>query len=374
MLQKSLSAEAVEAQICRARRMEIVGQLTGGVVHDFNNILTVISGTIEILQEAVADRADLAAIAGLIAEAAARGASLTSNLLAFARSQPSQPRPVDVNALLVDAARLLRPTLGEHIEIDTRQATEAPFVLVDPNLLMTAVLNLAVIARDAMPDGGALSFETGTAVSEQSCSSAEDGITAANDVMIAVNATGHGVSVVHSDRPVADLDMIEDFVRQSGGRIDVRNAGGRGMSVRMYLLRTSGLVQPLAESPSEGGDEAILIVEDDALVRRYVVTQVQSLGYRTLDVGNATEALMIIDHDGKIDLLFTDVMMPGSINGRQLAIEALNRRPSLKVLYTSGYEKNAMVQDGRLDSGVLLLAKPYRKLELAEMIRTALGA
>jgi CheY-like chemotaxis protein len=374
MLQKSLSAEAVEAQIRRARRMEIVGQLTGGVVHDFNNILTVISGTIEILQEAVADRADLAAVAGLIAEAAARGASLTSNLLAFARSQPSQPRPVDVNALLVDAARLLRPTLGEHIEIDTRRATEALFVLVDPNLLMTAVLNLAVIARDAMPDGGTLTLETGTAVSEQSCSSAEDGITAAKDVMIAVNATGHGVSVVHSDRPVADLDMIEDFIRQSDGRIDIRNEGGRGMSVRMYLPRTSGLVQPLAESPSEGGDEAILIVEDDALVRRYVVTQVQSLGYRTLDAGNATEALTIIDHDGKIDLLFTDVMMPGSINGRQLAIEALHRRPSLKVLYTSGYEKNAMVQDGRLDSGVLLLAKPYRKLELAEMIRTALRA
>jgi CheY-like chemotaxis protein len=373
MLQKSLSAEAVEAQICQARRMEIVGQLTGGVVHDFNNILTVISGTIEILQEAVADRADLAAIAGLIAEAAARGAGLTSNLHAFARSQPSQPRPVDVNALLVDAARLLRPTLGEHIEIDTRQATEAPFVLIDPNLFMTAILNLAVIARDAMPDGGTLTFDTSTAASEQSCFSAEDGITAANDVMIAVNATGHGISVVHSDRPVADLGMIEDFIRQSDGRIDVRNEGGRGMSVSMYLPRTSALVQPLAESPS-GGDEAILIVEDDVLVRRYVVTQVQSLGYRTLDAGNATEALTIIDNGGEIDLLFTDVMMPGSISGRQLAIEALNRRPSLKVLYTSGYEKNAMVQDGRLDGGVLLLAKPYRKLELAEMIRTALDA
>ena len=374
MLQKSLSAEAVEAQIRQARRMEIVGQLTGGVVHDFNNILTVISGTIEILQEAVADRADLAAVAGLIAEAAARGAGLTSNLLAFARSQPSQPRPVDVNALLVDAARLLRPTLGEHFEIDTPRATEAPFVLVDPNLLMTAVLNLAVIARDAMPDGGTLTFETRTGVSEQSCASAADGITTANDVMIAVNATGHGVSVVHSDRPVADLGMIEDFIRQSDGHIDVRNEGGRAMSVRMYLPRTSGLVQPLAESPSKGGDEAILIVEDDALVRRYVVTQVQSLGYRTLDVGNTIDALTIIDNGGKIDLLFTDVMMPGSISGRQLAIEALHRRPSLKVLYTSGYEKNAMVQDGRLGSGVLLLAKPYRKLELAEMIRTALRA
>jgi len=374
MLQKSLSVEAVEAQICQARRMEIVGQLTGGVVHDFNNILTVISGTIEILQEAVADRPDLAAVAGLIAEAAARGASLTSNLLAFARSQPSQPRPVDVNALLLDAARLLRPTLGEHFEIDTRRAAEAQFVLIDPNLLMTAILNLAVIARDAMPDGGTLTFETRPAMSEESCSGAENGISIANDVMIAVNATGHEVSVFHSDRPVADLGMIENFIEQSNGHIDVRNAGGRGMSVRMYLPRTSSLAELLAEGPGEGGDEAILIVEDDALVRRYVVTQVQSLGYRTLAAGNATEALTIIDNGGEIDLLFTDVMMPGSINGRQLAIEALNRRPSLKVLYTSGYAKNAMVQDGRLDSGVLLLVKPYRKVELAGMIRTALRA
>jgi len=177
-----------------------------------------------------------------------------------------------------------------------------------------------------------------------------------------------------SDRPVVDLGMIEDFIGQSNGHIDVRNEGGRGMSVRMYLPRTSGLVEPLAESPGEGGDEAILIVEDDTLVRRYVVTQVQSLGYRTLAAGNATEALTIIDNGGEIDLLFTDVMMPGSINGRQLAVEALNRRPSLKVLYTSGYAKNAMVQDGRLDSGVLLLVKPYRKVELAGMIRTALRA
>jgi CheY-like chemotaxis protein len=369
MHQESLPADAAEALICQARRMEIVGQLTGGVVHDFNNILTVISGTIEILAEAVADRPDLAAIAGLITEAATRGASLTSNLLAFARGQPSQPRDVDVSALLADAARLLRPTLGEHIEIDALRATDVSLALVDPNLLMTAILNLAVIARDAMPQGGKLTFATRNA-SEDGCAGVEDEIGVANYIMVAVNASGYAA---HSDRSFADIGMVRDFIKQSNGHINLRNDVGRGTSVNMYLQRASGFVQPLAEDASEGGDEAILIVEDDDLVRRYVVTQVQSLGYRTFAAGNASEALTIIDSREKIDLLFTDVVMPGSINGWQLAIEALHRRPALKVLYTSGHAKNDMSHEGRLHADVLLLAKPYRKADLAKMIRTALA-
>jgi CheY-like chemotaxis protein len=373
MLQNLLPAEAAEVQVCQAQRMEIVGQLTGGVVHDFNNILTVISGTIEILAEAVADRADLAAIAALITEAAARGASLTSNLLAFARGQPSQPRDVDVNALLVDAARLLRPTLGEHIEIDTLRAAEAPFVLADPSLLMTAILNLAIIARDAMPMGGKLTFATRSAALEESCAGAECEVSVADHVMIVVSASGYGVSAARSDRTFADLGMIENFIKQSSGHVDVRSDGGRGASVRMYLPRASGSARPRTEAPGEAGDEAVLIVEDDALVRSFVVTQVRSLGYRTFAAANAVEALTIIAEGEEIDLLFTDVMLPGSINGRQLAIEALNRKPSLRVLYTSGYAKIAMVMDGRLDTGALLLAKPYRRIDLAKMIRTALA-
>jgi CheY-like chemotaxis protein len=371
MHQGALPADAAEALVCQARRMEIVGQLTGGVVHDFNNILTVISGTIEILAEAVADRPDLAAIAGLITEAAARGASLTSNLLAFARGQPSQPRDVDVNALLADAARLLRPTLGEHIEIDALRATDVSRALVDPNLLMTAILNLAVIARDAMPQGGKLTFETRNAVSEDGCAGVEDKIGVANYIMVAVNASGYAG---HSDRAFADIGAVEDFIKQSNGHINLRSDIGRGTSVKMYLPRASGLAQPLSEDASEGGDEAILIVEDDDLVRRYVVTQVRSLGYRTFAAGNAAEALTIIDSREKIDLLFTDVVMPGSINGWQLAIEALRCRPALKVLYTSGYAKNDMSHEERLHADVLLLAKPYRKADLAKMIRTALAA
>jgi CheY-like chemotaxis protein len=378
MPQKSLPAKAAEARACRAQRMEIVGQLTGGVVHDFNNILTVITGMIEVLAESVADRPDLAAVAGLIDEAAARGANLTSHLLAFVRGQPSRPRVVDVNALLVEAARLLGPTLGEHIEIDAMPAADAAFVLVDPSRLMTAILNLAIVARDAMPEGGRLDLATASAMQGQSYAGADNAFPAADHVMIAVSAQGYGISADHPDRVFADLGATRDFIGQSGGDIRICSAAGRGASAEIHLPEAAGRVRSPAEdfggSHIEGGDEAILIVEDDVMVRKYVVTQVQSLGYRTLAATNATEALSILDQSEKIDLLFTDVVMPGSINGRQLAVEALHRRPLIKVLYTSGYSQDAMIHDGRLEAGVLLLAKPYRKVDLAKMIRTALAA
>ena len=378
MLQKPPPAAAAEAEVCQAQRMQIVGQLTGGVVHDFNNILTVITGTIEILAEAVADRPELAAIARLIDEAASRGANLTSHLLAFARGQPSQPCGVDVNALLVEAARLLRPTLGEQIEIDSMLATDVSSAWVDPSLLMTAILNLAILARDAMPEGGKLTLETRSAAAGESYTSANGEVTAENYAMIAVNASGHGIFADRLDRAFVEIGMIKDFIRQSNGHIKVGSEAGRGTSVEIHLPRAAGLARSPAEDSGsahiERGGESILIVEDDALVRKYVITQVQSLGYRTLAAGNASEALTIINQGEEIDLLFTDVMMPGSINGWQLAIEALNRRPSLKVLYTSGYAANTLVDDRHLDVDVLLLAKPYRKADLARMIRNALAA
>jgi CheY-like chemotaxis protein len=372
MLQKSLPAEAAQAERFQAQRMEIVGRLTGGVVHDFNNILTVITGTIEILAEAVADRPELAAIANLIEEAAARGANLTSHLLAFARGQPSRPRDIDVNALIGEAARLLRPTLGECTEIDTLLAPDLPPVLVDPHQLMTALLNLAVIARDEMPDGGRPSFETfspGGAL--DTAAEVSDG----QHVMIKVRATGHGISSRDPCPCFTDIGAISDFVGRSNGHIGVHSDSGRGTSVDI-LLPIAAWPAPAPEDGGPliaGGTELILIVEDDGLVRKYVVSQVRSLGYRTLTAGNAGEALALIDAGNEIDLLFTDVMMPGAINGRQLAVEALDRRPSLKVLYTSGSSDNAMVDVGNLDAGVLLLAKPYRKIELAKMIRAALA-
>jgi CheY-like chemotaxis protein len=381
MLEKGLSAEAAQAQACEAQRMEIVGRLTGGVVHDFNNILTVITGTIEILAEAVADRPDLAAITGLIADAAARGADLTSHLLAFARGQPSQPRDVDINQLLVEAARLLRPTLGEQIAIETMQATEVPPAWVDPSHLMTAILNLAVIARDAMPGGGKLVFESRSAAAGENGTGAGSEFSAADYVVIAVNVSGSGVDI--EDRAFADPGVIKDLVTQFDGHIKVCRKAGRGTSVEIFLPKADSKADSKADlarsqesekAGVEGGDEAILIVEDDVLVRQYVVTQVQSLGYRTLAAGDASEALAILDAGEHIDLLLTDVIMPGPINGRQLAIETLNRRPSLKVLFTSGYSENALVRDRYLDAGVSLLAKPYRKGDLAKMIRIALAA
>jgi signal transduction histidine kinase len=259
MLQKFLPAETAPAQVCQAQRMEIVGQLTGGVVHDFNNILTVIAGTIEVLAEAVADRPELASIAGLIAEAAARGADLTSYLLAFARSQPSHPRDVDIKALLADAARLLRPTLGEQIEIDSIPATAVSRVWVDPSQLMTAILNLAIIARDAMPGGGKLTFESRSSAPGERCAGAGGEVSAGDHVVITVNAAGHGISADHRDRVFGDLGVAQYAIKQCNGHLKVRSEADRGTSAEIHLPKAAGLVSATADSGKaaiEGGDES----------------------------------------------------------------------------------------------------------------------
>jgi PAS domain S-box-containing protein len=384
--------QAAEAQIRQVQKMDAVGQLTGGVAHDFNNILTVITGTIGILEEAVADRPDLVAIARLIDEAAERGANLTKHLLAFARKQPLQPVEVDINALILEAAKLLRPTLGEHIEITPMLAEDAWTAMVDPNQLTAAILNLALNARDAMPRGGKLALESRNVYLDEGYASMHSEVAVGHYVMVAVSDSGTGIPA-HLLEKVFDpffttkevgkgtglgLSMVFGFVKQSGGHIKVYSEERHGTSVKMYLPRATGLGQTVAETQQatdvQGGHEVILVVEDDALVRKYVVAQITSLGYSTLEAANAAEALNIIDTGAPIDLLFTDVIMPGAMNGRQLVDEALKRRPGLKTLYTSGYTENAIVHHGRLDSGVLLLAKPYRKSELAKMIRLALGS
>jgi PAS domain S-box-containing protein len=381
---------AAEAQFRQAQKMEAIGQLTGGVAHDFNNILTVITGTIGILSEAVADSPQLTAIAKMIDEAAERGAGLTKHLLAFARKQPLQPREIDVNALVLETAKLLYPTLGEQIEIAPLLAADAWTALVDPSQLSTAILNLALNARDAMPAGGKLAIETNNVYLDEGYANMHNEVTVGNYVMIAVSDTGTGISAENLEK-VFDpffttkevgkgtglgLSMVFGFVRQSGGHIKIYSEEGHGTSVKIYLPRATGLHQTAAEalafSRVEGGNEIVLVVEDDALVRKYVVTQIESLGYTTLEASNAAEALEVIGKTATIDLLFTDVIMPGPLNGRQLVDAALKQRPSLKTLFTSGYTENAIVHHGRLDSGVLLLAKPYRKSELARMIRMAL--
>jgi nitrogen-specific signal transduction histidine kinase/CheY-like chemotaxis protein len=381
---------AAEAQLRQAQKMDAIGQLTGGVAHDFNNILTVITGTIGILTEAVADKPEFVSIAKLIDDAAERGAQLTKHLLAFARRQPLQPVEIDVNSLIVEAAKLLHPTLGEQIEISPKLEDEAWPTLVDPNQLTTAVLNLALNARDAMPRGGKLTLETRNVHLDEDYARLNSEVGPGDYVMIAVSDTGTGIAAdliekvfdpFFTTKEVGKgtglgLSMVFGFVKQSGGHIKIYSEEGHGTTVRIYLPRSTGqgqaIVDTAASASIERGSETVLIVEDDALVRTYVMAQVASLGYATLEAANAAEALKIIDNGADVDLLFTDVIMPGGMNGRQLVDQALKRRPSLKTLFTSGYTENAILHHGRLDEGVLLLAKPYRKPELARMIRVAL--
>jgi signal transduction histidine kinase/CheY-like chemotaxis protein len=390
MVRRFQETEATESQVRQAQKMEAIGQLTGGVAHDFNNILTVITGTIEILGDGVKDRPHLAQITSLISAAAARGADLTQHLLAFARRQPLQPRSTDVNLLVIDAARLLRPTLGEQIEIESMLSPDSAPALIDPSQLSTAILNLALNARDAMPNGGKLTLETRNVVLDDDYAGMNSEARPGHYVMIAVSDTGEGIPGTLLDKVFEPffttkdvgkgsglgLSMVYGFVKQSNGHIKIYSEEGHGTTVKLYLPLAADVADALPPaidlSGLEHGDESLLIVEDDALVREYVVTQAMHFGYHTLAASNAAEALAIINGPERIDLLFTDVIIPGGMNGRQLATEALKRRPGLKVLYTSGYTENAIVHHGRLDAGVLLLPKPYLSSDLARMIRTAL--
>jgi PAS domain S-box-containing protein len=381
---------AAEDRIRQAEKMEAVGQLTGGIAHDFNNILTVITGTIEILADAVATDPELAAIAKMIDEAASRGADLTQHLLAFARKQPLQPRETDLNTLIIETAKLLRPTLGEQIEIESVFEDESCLATVDANQLATALLNLAINARDAMPDGGKLILETRSAVLDENYASVHSEVRPGRYALIAVSDTGTGIPAGILDK-VFDpfftskapgkgtglgLSMVYGFVKQSAGHIKIYSEEGHGTTIKIYLPPGTGasLAPDAATAPGiPGGHETILVVEDDKLVRDSVLTQLRSLGYVTLEAANGAEALAVIEAGHQFDLLFTDVIMPGAMNGRQLANEVQKSKPGLKVLFTSGYTENAIIHHGRLDTGVLLLAKPYRKSDMAGMIRKALA-
>lgn len=382
---------AADLQLRQAHRMEAVGRLTGGVAHDLNNILTVITGTAEILGEAVADRPQLVAIATMIDAAAARGADLTQRLLAFARKQPLQPREVDVNSLVMHTAKQLRQTLGEGVEIRMALGGDVARALIDADQLTNAILGLAANARDAMPDGGRLIIETRNVDLDRSDADIYGDVIAGSYVMLAVTDSGQGIPAAIIERVFEPffttkgvgkgtglgLSTVHGFVRQSNGHVRIDSEEGHGTTVKIYLPQARDAAAS-AELPSktdaESDREAILVVEDDNLVRTFVVGQIKSLGYHALTAIDAAEALAVIDSPSGIDLLFTDMIMPGSMNGRQLADAALQRRPSLKVLFTSGYSNEAIMRGGQLDAGALLLAKPYRKSDLARMIRAALAA
>jgi len=372
-----------------SQKMDAIGQLTGGVAHDFNNILTVITGTIDILNRGVADRPTLANIARMIDEAATRGADLTRQLLAFARKQPLHPQVTDVNALVVDTAQLLRPTLGRQIEIESMLEDGVWPAMIDGTQLSTALLNLALNARDAMPNGGKLTLETANVRLDQAYTQAHPETRPGPYVMVAVRDTGTGIpAALHhkvfepffTTKEVGKgtglgLSMVYGFVKQSGGHIEIYSEEGKGTTIKLYFPRSDEetLTPNNTQGPPlRGGDETILVVEDDALVRKYVISQLKSLGYAPVAAANATEAIALVDRGQTFDLLFTDIVMPGGMNGRELADEMARRRPGARVLYTSGFTENAIVHQGRLDPDVALLSKPYRKFDLAQMIRKAL--
>ena len=381
----------LEQQLRQSQKMDAVGQLTGGVAHDFNNILTVITGTIEILAEGVEDDPALKEITELIDEAAQRGAQLTRQLLAFARRQPLEPKQINPNQLLEDTTKMLQQLLGEHIEIAMVLEPQAWPAMVDPSQLSTALINLAVNARDAMPEGGKLTLETDNVVLDETYAQAHSEVQPGNYVMIAVSDTGTGVPEGLREKIFEPffttkqmgkgtglgLSMVYGFVKQSGGHIKLYSEAGHGTTIKIYLPRAGEQADTAAEqapAPVTGGNETILVVEDDVLVRTYVIAQLQGLGYATLAASNAAEALALIEGGAKFDLLFTDVIMPGAMNGRQLADELKKRNIPFKVLFTSGYTENAIVHHGRLDPGVILLNKPYRKSDLARLVRVALAA
>ena len=377
-----------EHKLQQSQKLDAIGKLTGGVAHDFNNMLTVITGTTETLVSALKDQPALQKTAELIDQAAERCRELIQHLLAFARRQPLQPRNVDINSTVLDITKLLRPTLGEQIEIEAILNRELIYAHIDPSQLANSLLNLAINARDAMPAGGKLLFETSKVVLDEAYATANPDVTSGEYVMLAVSDTGTGMSLEVRDKVFEPffttkevgkgsglgMSMVYGFVKQSGGHIKIYSEVGHGTSIKLYLPPARGQVQAPASvaAPVAGGSATILVVEDDTLVRNYVTAQLQSLGYKTITPIDSRTALTQIVNGATFDLQFTDVILPGGLTGRQLADEVVKRRPGTKVLYTSGYTANAIVHHGRLDPGVLLLTKPYRKSQLAQMITQAL--
>jgi PAS domain S-box-containing protein len=380
-----------EYRLAQAQRMEAVGQLTGGVAHDFNNMLTAILLNADVLATQIQNDG-LRQLAVAMRHAAEHGADLTRRLLAFGRRQTLEAEPTDINELLRDMEPLMQRTLGEHIEISFLRGSDLWPATIDRAQLENAVLNLAVNARDAMPDGGRLTIETANAELDQEFADSNPDVRAGSYVMVAVGDTGAGMApdvLAHAFEPFfttkevgkgtgLGLSMVYGFVTQSGGHVRIYSEVGVGTVVRLYLPRSKELAAaapPPAAASAElpMGTEMILLVEDDSLVRSYAAAQLRSLGYRVVAAENAQRAIEAVEEGCEPDLLFTDMIMPGGMNGRDLAEHLRRRQPGLKVLYTSGYAHGAI--DGRPDrTGTVrhLLGKPYRRRGLATKVREVL--
>jgi len=387
-----------EEALRQAQKMEAIGQLTGGVAHDFNNLLTVIMGGLDSIRRELDGSAepDLARIRRLQAMAfqgAERASNLTARLLAFARRQPLDPKAVDLNKLVLGLSDLLQRTLGETIALEAVSSPGLWLAHADPAELESAIINLAINARDAMPDGGKLTIETANAnLGEDYVEALMEPVPPGQYAMIAVTDTGHGMEKDTLDRVFEPffttkqvgkgtglgLSQVYGFVRQSGGHIRIYSEPGSGTTVKLYLPReSSNVVAETEDQPvravADGGNETILLVEDHEGLRGYSSGVLRELGYDVLEASDSDEALKILRDTSDVQLLFTDVVLPG-LNGRQLADEAALLHPNIKVLYTTGYTRNAIVHNGRLDRGVSLITKPFTFEALARKVRQILDA
>ena len=384
---------AAEEQLRQAQKMEAIGQLTGGVAHDFNNLLTVISGNLDVLLYRLPQgdgSENLSRLVNSALRGATRAAVLTQRLLAFSRRQPLQPKRLSINELISGMSDMLRRTLGESIVIETVLAGGLWPTFVDENQLESALLNLAVNARDAMPDGGKLTVEAANVhLDDQYATAAE--VAPGQYVGIFVSDTGTGMTpkvLSQAFEPFfttkeigqgtgLGLSQVYGFIKQSGGHAKIYSEIGAGTTVKLYLPRHYGsqdaveLPRTLASVPRASG-ETILLVEDDSDVRSFACEALRDLGYRVLEAGDGASGLRLLDANRDVALLFTDVGLPGGMNGRQLADEAQRRRADLRVLFASGYARNAIVHHGRLDPGVELLMKPFTYATLAAKVRDML--
>ena len=389
--QTEKALRAAEESLRQAQKMEVIGNLAGGVAHDFNNILAIIYGNLDLLEEALADREDLRQLVQNTMKAATRGASLTHQLLAYSRRQPLDPQVLDVRKLIEGGAELLQRTLGETIDVQVKPSVKVWKTLIDPNQLENALLNLAVNARDAMPSGGKLTIEIENAILDENYADRHMEVMPGRYVMLAVSDTGIGMNKelarrapepFFTTKPAGygtglGLSMVYGFVKQSKGHIKIYSERGHGTTVKLYLPaidveEDGGAAVEKVGLPTAKPGEVVLVVEDDQMVLGLAILLLTGLGYASMQAQDGPEALELLRGAGRVDLLLSDVVLPKGMNGAALAAEARRLRPRLKVLYMSGYTAEAILHHGVLDKGVHLLPKPFRKVELAAKVRQVL--
>ena len=385
-LQHREELQRVQAALAQSQKMEAVGELTGGIAHDFNNLLTVVLGNIELLElDGQKDEQRSRRLLRATRHAAERGAALTQRLLAFSRRQPLRPQHTDVNRVVSAMSELLRSTLGEQVAIETVLAGGLWCAFVDTNQLESALLNLAVNARDSMPSGGKVTIETGNTYLDDDYAAAHSEVRPGQYVMVAISDTGAGMSEqtiarafepFFTTKPEGEgtglgLSQVYGYVKQSHGHVKIYSELEEGTTVKIYLPRYLGAEDSAVKAPAEPemveSHATVLVVEDDGDVREYIVASLTRLGYRTIEAGEASAALTIMENHPEVDLLLTDVGLPG-LNGRQLAEQASRRLPGVKILFISGYARNAIVHNGVLDPGVELLPKPFTMDSLARKL------